>query len=93
MSDEDKLYIKVVVLDEIYNFVVQTFLIWDRLDVQIFSFEIIYLTKISFDFVKFKIWIFQTTSDGEMPKTKVVDIEKLCNFVVDNFFIWNHLLV
>ena len=35
MSDEDKLYIiKVVVLDEIYNFVVQTFLIWDRLDVQ-----------------------------------------------------------
>ena len=25
MSDEDELYIKVVVLDEIYNFVVQTF--------------------------------------------------------------------
>ena len=23
--------------------------------------------------------------DGEMPKTKVVDLEKLCNFVVDNF--------
>ena len=36
MSDEDKLYIKVVVLDEIYNFVVQTFLICVRLDVQYF---------------------------------------------------------
>ena len=44
MSDEDELYIKVVVPNEIYNFVVQTFLIWYRLDVQIFSFEIIYLT-------------------------------------------------
>ena len=51
MSDEDELYIKVAVLDEIYNFVFQTFLIWDRLDVQIFSFKIIiYLTKITFDF-------------------------------------------
>ena len=50
MSDEHELYIKVVVLDEIYNFVVQIFLIWDRLDVQIFSFEIIYLTEIMFDF-------------------------------------------
>ena len=38
MSDEDELYIKVVVLDVIYNFVVQNFLIWDRLDVQIFLF-------------------------------------------------------
>ena len=34
MFDEDEFYTKVVVLDEIYNFVVQTFLIWDRLDVQ-----------------------------------------------------------
>jgi hypothetical protein len=37
MSDEDELYIKVVVLNEIYNFVIQTFLIWDRLDVQIYK--------------------------------------------------------
>ena len=26
-----------------------------------------------------------------MTKTKVVDIENLCNFIVDKFFIWNHL--
>ena len=50
MSDEDELYIKVVVLDDIYNFVVQAFLILDHLDIQIFSFEIIYLMKITFDF-------------------------------------------
>ena len=50
MSDEDELYIKLIVLDEIYNFVVQSFLIWDHLDVQIFSFEIIYMMKITFDF-------------------------------------------
>ena len=33
MSDEDELYIKVVILDKIYSFVVQIFLIEDRLDV------------------------------------------------------------
>jgi hypothetical protein len=31
------------------------------------------------------------TSDGETTKTKVVDLEKLRNFAVDNFFIWNRL--
>jgi hypothetical protein len=34
MSDEDELYTKVVVLNEIYNFVVQMFLTLDFLDVQ-----------------------------------------------------------
>jgi hypothetical protein len=31
------------------------------------------------------------TSDGETTKMKVVDLEKLRNFAVDNFFIWNRL--
>jgi hypothetical protein len=31
------------------------------------------------------------TSDGETIEMKVVDLEKLCNFAVDNFFIWNRL--
>jgi hypothetical protein len=30
-------------------------------------------------------------SDGETSKTKVVDLEKLCNFAVDNILIWNIL--
>jgi hypothetical protein len=49
MSDKNELYIKVVVLDEIYNICSLNFLIWDHLDVQIFLFVIIYLTKINFD--------------------------------------------
>jgi ribulose bisphosphate carboxylase small subunit len=30
MLDEDELYIKIVALDEIYNFVVLSFFIWKR---------------------------------------------------------------
>jgi hypothetical protein len=30
MLDEDELYIKIVALDEIYNFVVLSFFIWGR---------------------------------------------------------------
>jgi hypothetical protein len=33
----------------------------------------------------------QMTSDGEIAKMKVVDLEKLWNFAVDNIFNWNHL--
>jgi len=28
------------------------------------------------------------TSDGETTNIKVVDLEKIWNFIVDNFFIW-----
>jgi hypothetical protein len=38
-----------------------------------------------------KFEFFQMTSEGETTKTKLVDLEKLCTFVVDNFFIWNDL--
>ena len=31
------------------------------------------------------------TSDEKTPNIKIVDLEKLQNFVVHNFFIWNHL--
>jgi hypothetical protein len=31
------------------------------------------------------------TLDGKSTKTKTVDLDKNCNFVVDEFFIWNHL--
>jgi hypothetical protein len=33
---------------------------------------------------------FKSTLDGEMTKTKVVDLKKLYNFIIDNFFIWNN---
>ena len=36
---------------------------------------------------------FQTTSDVKTTKIKVVGLEKFWNFVVDNFLIWNHLVI
>jgi hypothetical protein len=33
-----------------------------------------------------------TLSDEEMTKIKVIDIDELYNFVVDDFFSWNHLV-
>ena len=38
-----------------------------------------------------EIQIFRMASDEETTKTKVVDFEELYNFIVDNFFIGNHL--
>jgi hypothetical protein len=32
--------------------------------------------------------ILQTTLDGKNTKIKVVEIQKLWSFVVDNFFVW-----
>ena len=32
------------------------------------------------------------TSDGKSTKTKVVDLDENYDFIVDDFFIWNHLL-
>jgi len=40
-----------------------------------------------FEFLTFEIQKFQTTSDGEMTEIKVVYLETLLNFVVDNFYI------
>ena len=31
------------------------------------------------------------TSDGEITKIKVVDLDEFYNFIVYNLFIWNHL--
>ena len=45
--DDDKLYIKIIALDEIYNFVVETFFIWNCLGSQ--------NTVVSAHILKFKI--------------------------------------
>ena len=47
--------------------------------------EIIHI--IESKYVKFKIQILQTTSDEKSVKIKVVELQKLFNLVVDNFFI------
>ena len=58
---------------------------------QFFFFEIISASKIAFEFLKFEIQILQMASDEKTYNTKVVDLEKLWNFVVDNFLIWIRL--
>ena len=57
-----------------------------------FLFEFLLSTKTTFEFLKFEFQNFQTTSDRETTKIKVVDLEKLWNFIVHNFFIWDHLV-
>ena len=37
MFDEDEFYTKVVVLDEIYNFAVNNFIIWEYFSYQIYN--------------------------------------------------------
>ena len=49
--------------------------------------------KTTFEFQNFKIWIFQMILDGKTTKMKIVDLKKLWNFVIDNFMIWNHLVM
>jgi hypothetical protein len=46
-----------------------------------------------FQFIQFEIWIFQTIFDDEMIKINFLDIEKLWNVVVRNFWIWSHLVM
>ena len=48
--------------------------------------------KTTFEFLKFEFQFFQTTSDGETIKMKAINLEKLWNFVVHNFWIWDHLV-
>jgi hypothetical protein len=41
--------------------------------------------------LEFEIQILKTISNGKTPNMKVVDLEKLWNFVVDKFLIWIRL--
>jgi hypothetical protein len=45
------------------------------------------------EFKKFKFWILKTTSKEKTTNMKVVGIEELWNFVVDNVLVWNHLVM
>jgi hypothetical protein len=60
--------IKVVDLNGLYNFVVDYLLFWD----QLLSQNYVWISKV----LKFKFWITQTISDGEMTKVKVVDLDE-----------------
>ena len=76
--------IKVVDLDELYNFHDHDFFIWNYLVFQ----NLVWISH----FLKFKFWIVQTKSHEKITKIKVINLEKLYNFVVDNFFIWDYFM-
>ena len=47
--------------------------------------------KVEERYIRFLNNVTTTMSDEQMTKINFVDLEKLCNFVVEKFFIWIHL--
>jgi len=78
--NKDKLYIKVVAFDVIYNFIVEKFMNWNYL----WSKNII----LSVQILKFKIYNYQTISDVDMVYMKVTVLDRIYNVVVEIFLIW-----
>jgi hypothetical protein len=58
---------------------------------QLFYLKSFRLSKIVCKFVKFKISNFANNLGWKSVKMKVVELQKLFKFVVNNFFIWIHL--
>ena len=84
LSDEEMTKIKVVDLDEYYNFYFHGFFSSNHLVFQ----NVVWIYR----FLKFKFWIVQTKSHGKMTKIKVIDLDELYNFYIHDFFSWNHIL-
>jgi hypothetical protein len=84
-SDKEMTKIKIVDLDQFYNFVVDDFFKWNHLVFQI----VVWICHL----LKFKIWIIQTESHEKMTKIKVVDLDELYNFRVHDFFHLKSFLV
>ena len=77
--------IKVVELIKMYNFYFDHFFVRQSDSVHCSQ---IYISR------NVNLWTMYTTTllDEEMTKIKIVDLEKLHNFVVDNFLSWNHFV-
>ena len=84
LSDEEMTQIKVVDLDELYNFDVDDIFSWNR--------SLVKNSIGSSQALNFKFQYVQIESDGEMTKIKNLHLDELYNFGFDDFSIWNHLL-
>lgn len=84
--DENILYIKIVDLEEIDNFVFDDFFIWNHL----WSQNFVWSCRQHFKILKNQN--FQTNSNEKSTKTRVIDFNENNSFVVDNFINKNHLL-
>jgi hypothetical protein len=90
MSEKDELYTKIVALDKIYNFVVHNVCIRNHFDAKIFdsqNFIELIPNESIFSIIMSECTEVGKDMDEETTKIKVVDHEKLRNFVVDNLFI------
>ena len=76
-------YLKFADLDELWIFGIHDFFIWHHLVFQKHDARC--------HFLKFKIWIVQTLSNGVMTQVRFVDLDELYNFCTDDFFIWHRL--
>ena len=94
LSDEDELYTKVVVLNEIYKLCCSQLFSWSCFDAEIFDsqdfIELIPKESIG-SIVTRKCVVLGKDFRWRNNQNKVVDIKNLCKFLVGNFFIWNHL--
>ena len=84
LSDKKITKIKVIDLDELYNFVVGDFFSWNHLVFEKCCLKLSYL-QIQIQTIKKMLY-------RKMTKIKIIDIDNLYNFIVDNFFSWNHLV-
>jgi hypothetical protein len=84
LSDEEMTKIKVVDLDEYYNFYFHDFFSLNHLVFQ----NVVWICH----FLKFKFWIVQTKSPGKMTKINVINLVELYNFYIHDFFIRNHMI-
>ena len=89
MSDGDKFYTKFVVLDEIYNFVVHNVFISRCFNAKICIIRFYRVNTKGIHMFYSHKWVCSVVVgkdnyalDGETTKTKVVELEKLCNFIV-----------
>jgi len=72
---EDKLHIKIVALDEIYNFVV------------VFELKLFRIPKYYCKGIDFEIWNLKLSNNSEvdMVYTTVIVLNRIYNFVVESF--------
>jgi len=74
-----KLCIKIIEIDMIYNFIVDNFFIYNYLESQFFF---------NFSELKFNFRIFEWYQNVNMIYTKIIVLNVIYNFVLDNFLIW-----
>jgi hypothetical protein len=59
---------------------------------QFFDLKSSYHWKFRVKFLNLKFKFYKTVSDVETIKIKLLDLKKLCNFIVGHIFKWTHLV-